>query len=169
MNASLTDALQGGAVPSTPGLVRRARRLLFPPGGRALSRQNRVLTGMGEGGEILVSGGCNGVTSGCFAKALGVQGAGADDDAILVGPAGVPGRDGGLLGRFQHEAVQTADLPNRDGVFGAVVGESGSGGPALPGSSARSRSAGSSGAHGDVAGGAGPGVPSRGPARARGS
>ena len=125
MNAPFTGAALRGAAPSVLDLVRLSRRPLFPPGGRPLYQQIGILTGMGEGDEVLVAGCGGGVTLAYFAREFGVQGTGVDEDEVLLEVADSRGREAGLAGRLQYEAAEMHDLPYRDEVFDVVVGELG--------------------------------------------
>jgi ubiquinone/menaquinone biosynthesis C-methylase UbiE len=106
-------------------LVRLSPRLLFPPGGRDLYRQIAVLTGMGQGTEVLDVACGNAVTLEYFVTEHGVQGSGIESDRLLVQAAVDRVRARGLGDRLQVQRAPTDALPYRDGIFDVTVGELG--------------------------------------------
>ncbi len=106
-------------------LVRLSRRRLFPPGGRDLYRQIAILTGMGEGDEVLVAACGSGVTLEYFVREFGIQGSGVDDDVVLIEAAEARSQESRLQDRIHFQHSKMDSLPYRDGVFDIVVAELG--------------------------------------------
>jgi SAM-dependent methyltransferase len=112
-------------VPSMLDLVRLSRRPLFPPGGIDLYRQIALLSGMGEGDEVLDVACGRGVSLEYFVREFGVQGSGVDVDPRLVEEAEERARGEGLAGSLQFQAAPADALPYRDEIFDVSVGEIG--------------------------------------------
>ena len=111
--------------PSMLDLVRLSPRPLFPPGGRDLYRRVALLTGMSEGQEVLVAACGSGVTLEYFVREFGVQGSGADEDAVLVERVEARARAEGLAARMQVQQAPMDALPYRAGVFDVAMAELG--------------------------------------------
>lgn len=112
-------------VPSMLDLVRLSRRPLFPPGGIDLYRQIALLSGMGEGDEVLDVACGRGVSLEYFVREFGVHGSGVDVDPRLVEEAEERAREEGLAGSLQYQAAPPDALPYRDEIFDVSVGEIG--------------------------------------------
>jgi SAM-dependent methyltransferase len=115
----------GDGAPSMLDLVRLSPRPLFPPGGRELYRQIALLSGMEEGGEVLVAACGVGVTLEYFVREFGVQGSGVDEDPLLIQRAEARARAVGLQDRLQFQHGSIGSLPYLDGVFDVTVAEVG--------------------------------------------
>ncbi|HSG46560.1 MAG TPA: methyltransferase domain-containing protein, partial [Longimicrobiales bacterium] len=113
------------STPSMLDLLSLSPRWMFPPGGRPLYRQIALLTGMGEGTEVLDVGCGRGVTLEYFVQEHGVHGSGIDEDAELVALAEARVRAQGLGGKLQLQASPVGNLPYRDEIFDVTVGELG--------------------------------------------
>lgn len=106
-------------------LIQLSPRSLFPPGGRDLYRQIAVLTGMGEGTEVLDVGCGKGVSLEFFVREYGVHGSGIERDPRLVQAALDRVREQGLSDRLQVQRAPADALPYRDAIFDVSVGELG--------------------------------------------
>jgi SAM-dependent methyltransferase len=113
-------------------LVRLSPRPLFPPGGEPLYRQIAVLTGMGEGMEVLDVGCGTAVTLEYFVREYGVHGSGIEADGSLVAVALERMRERDMGGRVQVQEAPADRLPYRDEVFDVTVGEIGMTASATP-------------------------------------
>jgi SAM-dependent methyltransferase len=113
------------AVPSMLDLVRLSPRDLFPPGGEDLYRRVAILTGMGEGQEVLVAPSGPGVSLAYFVREFRVHGSGVDDDPSLVERVEARARTEGLASAMQAQQSPMDALPYRDGVFDVAVAELG--------------------------------------------
>lgn len=118
-------------------LIRLSPKPLFPPGGEELYRQIAVLTGMGEGTEVLDVGCGKAVPLEFFVREYGAHGSGIDRDARLVQAVVDRLRSGGLGDRLQVQSAPADQLPYRDAIFDVTVGELGMTAGADPGAAIR--------------------------------
>lgn len=112
-------------VPSMLDLIRLSPRALFPPGGVDLYRQIALLTGMGEGSEVLHVACGKAVSLEYFVREFGVDGSGVEMDPRLVEEAEQRTREAGLSDRVQLQTGRADALPYRDEIFDVTVGEIG--------------------------------------------
>jgi ubiquinone/menaquinone biosynthesis C-methylase UbiE len=129
----------GGAsgAPSMLDLVRLSPKPLFPPGGEELARQIAVLSGMGEGTEVLLVGCGKAVSLEFFVRDYGVHGSGIEQDARLIQATIDRVREHGLGDRLQVQRAPADKLPYRDAIFDVAVGELGMTASADPGAAVR--------------------------------
>lgn len=129
-SSHMSTDTHGGApadtkIPSMLDLVHLSRRPMFPPGGVDLCRQIALLTGMKEGGEVLVVPSGLAVTLEHFVQEYGVNGSGVEDDPVMLDRAENRLRTIGLLERAHVQPGEMDGLPFRDGIFDVVIAELG--------------------------------------------
>ncbi len=105
-------------------LLRLSRSKGFSPGDEDLYRHIAKITGLEDGGSVLVSPCGRGVTTEFFARNYeDVEAQGVDPDPDVIADAEERAKAEGLAARLHFQAAPVDDLPYQDDVFDVTIGE----------------------------------------------